>query len=117
MKFMPNVTRPDVIFCLVWSLVLAISVPVPTLVTPPIAAELGYVLIFNILSAPLIYAVIRKRVENKLGPKPDINGIHLDAASLDGIRRFLRVCMAVWIIVFILNIVVSGGLPIIWYLM
>jgi oligosaccharide repeat unit polymerase len=116
MKLMPNVTRPDVIFCLVWLLVLAIYLPIPTLVTPPIAAELGFVLAFNILSAPLIYTVIRKRVENRLGPKPDLNDIHLDAATLVGIRRFLRVCIFVWIIIFILNIVASGGLPIIWYL-
>jgi len=116
MKLMPNITRPDVIFCFVWLLVLAIYLPVPTLVTPPIAAELGFVLAFNILSAPLIYAVIRKRVENRLGPKSDVDGVHLDAASLDGIRRFLRVCLVVWTVIFVLNIVASGGLPIIWYL-
>jgi oligosaccharide repeat unit polymerase len=109
-------TRPDAIFCAVWLVVLAIYIPVPSVVTPPLPMNLILLLAFNLLTAPIIYQLVRHRIETRLGRRSDIHGVILTPPDRVAITRFLRLSMAMWIVIMVMNIVTSGGLPIIWYL-
>lgn len=116
MKLTLNLSRPDVVFAMVWLMVLAVYVPFPTMITPSLGTGVSAMLLFNILTAPAIYCVIRKVIEKKLGTRYPISNPSVSSFDEKLITKFIYILMAVWVTIFVVNVAYSGGVPLVWYL-
>src|SRR5256885_8233645 len=109
--------RPDVVFIAVWGFVLALYVPFPTNLTPPFDPSVAAMLGFNMLTAPLIFYLVRRRMRRVEGPEPNIPQLRLSTLDLCLTNEFLQRAMLVWVALYTLLVTYSGGLPLIWSLM
>jgi oligosaccharide repeat unit polymerase len=109
--------RPDVVFIAVWGFVLALYLPFPTNLTPPFNPNVVAMLGFNMLTAPLIFFLVRRRMRAVDGPEPNIRQLRLSNVDLRLTNEFLQRLMLVWVGLYTLLVVYSGGLPLIWAVM
>jgi oligosaccharide repeat unit polymerase len=107
--------RPDVGFIIPWLVVLAAYLPLETSITPPINPGVALMLGFNLLSAPLICRWTEARISRRMG-KERVQRICLSKATAEFFFRFLCGSLCIWAAAFLLSVVYSGGLPIIWAL-
>lgn len=116
MKFFPNFSRPDVIFATIWGFVLLLYIPVPTIITPPLGGDVMTMLLVNICSGPIIYTLVRVSVERNAGKRRPVERPAVSDVDRQLMVRFLKIVMAVWIAIFVINVLASGGFPLLWYL-
>ena len=109
--------RPDVVFIAAWGFVLALYVPFPTNLTPPFDPSVAAMLGFNMLTAPLIFYLVRRRMRAVEGPETSTPQFRLSSLDVRLTTEFLQRAMLVWISLYTVIVIYSGGLPVIWSLM
>ncbi len=115
MKAAVDLSRPDFVFGLTWLGVLAVYVPFPTMLTPPIESSVATMLLINILTGPVIYELIRKAIAKHSGDRSFVVQPRLSLLDQKFLIDFLYGLIALWIAIWVVSIAYSGGLPLLWY--
>lgn len=109
---LPDLARPDLAFGAAWLIVLAAYLPITTMLNPALHTKTVVMLGFNILTAPLIFMLVRRAVVRKSGPAQSL----ADKVDTKLVARFLGIALVLWGVLEFAAIAYSRGLPIIWSL-
>jgi len=115
MKRAFDFSRPDLVFGVLWSLVLVLNAAIPISFTVDADPTVQHMVIFNIVSFFVIYQVVKL-----LAPRRQ-PGTHVDAVqegSWDAtvLSRFLKLLLILWGSIYPVSILYSGGPPFLWVL-
>lgn len=105
-----DLSRPDWVFCVLWTICFSASLLFPEIIGGDFSSVFAFLLLFNIVSFFVVYrlfAVLYGRVQvprEQLVSDYDVNKL----------GKFIRIIFIVWLILYLLTIQLSGGLPIIW---
>ena len=106
--------RPDVVFIGAWTLVLALYLPFPTNLTPPFNPVVAVMLGFNMVTAPIIFYIVRRRLRAVEGPEPPVSRVEFSGLDLRLTNEFLKRAMLIWAALYVTMVIYSGGLPVFW---
>ncbi len=112
MKRLLDISRPDLLFAICWgtTVVLANVVPVAFSVDPD-KRVLGLIYA-NIASFFVIYTLVKMLSGKARGA--NVDAIQRGSWDEKTLRLFLRKLLMAWALLYIVTIVYSGGLPIVW---
>lgn len=106
-------TRPDVAFILVWTIVILIYVAVPTPVSPPFDSRVLAMIFANMATGVLTFSVARTWVARKHALL-DEKAFKVTSDNARIVDNFVGALFVIWLFVYALNIIYSGGLGLIW---
>lgn len=116
MKSLPDLSRPDFAFAGVWLFVILAYLPFETALTPPFHPAVAAMLGFNILTAPVVYWLVKRAMARRYGEAPAVTSPRLSPLDVQFLRRFLLIMCILWAALFLAATVYSGGLPLVWSL-
>ena len=109
---MINLARPDVIYSLLWGVVILVTYLFPTNLTSPFNNKVTLLILLSIFSFFFSYFfwwfIFRTQSYSKECFSNDLEVFIL--------RKFVKILFKVWILFLLINTIFSGGLPLYWLL-
>lgn len=108
-----DLSRPDLLFGFLWGTVLILNALVELSFTVDPDPQVQWVIVGNIASFFVIYALVQLLTSRKMhGTRVDV--VHAGSWDTMVLLRFLQLLLYGWALLYVISIVFSGGLPIIW---
>lgn len=107
-----DLSRPDWIFGLLWTACLTGALLAPDSLAIDLSDSFAYLLLFNIISFFFVY----KLIASIYGPKRAVRSKMISDDEAILLRGFVKRSFLVWLGLYLITIILSGGLPIIWIL-
>lgn len=105
-----DTSRPDVAFLALWSICTLLAISAPEGLKVDFEASFLYLILFNITTFFVIYRVIAACYGQVRLPAKNLVSERESAC----LYRFIKRCFVVWLVIYPIVVVYSGGLPIVW---
>lgn len=105
-----DLSRPDYIYAAIWGVVYSLSYFVESNSKYDFSPEISALVLGNIIS----FFVVYKLVGFFLNGSKETDGLNFQAHDFIRLKDFTKLLLKIWIPLYLLNVVVSDGLPAYW---